>query len=326
LAQPYVKAKFAGDSKEQATRIVDDIFVAMRADLESLPWMDDATRQAALAKLTKVHHEKVGYPDVWRKYNFDVSRAAYAADALAAERFEQKRQLTKIGKPLDRTEWEMTPPTVNAYYEPPLNEIVLPAGELQPPFFSKDFYAPVNLGETGAGTVGHELTHGFDDEGSEYDGDGNLRDWWTKETKAKFEDATHCVQDQYSRYDAVPGVKVNGELTSGENIADIGGVKLGAMALAAWEQAHPEARRTVEGFTDEKLFFLGYAQSWCMKVTPELLEMATHADPHSPPRWRVDGPLADTPAFAQAFGCKPGSPMSPSGATGGGGERVCSVW
>jgi predicted metalloendopeptidase len=260
----------------------------------------------------------VGYPDKWRTYDFDVSRTAYAADAMAAERFELHRELGKVGKPVDRTEWGMTPPTVNAYYDPSMNEIVLPAGELQPPFFSRDFYAPVNLGDEGASTVGHEITHGFDDEGSQFDGEGNLRDWWTKETKAKFDEATKCVQEQYSGYEAVPGVKLNGALTSGENIADIGGVKLGYAALRAWEKAHPEEHRSVDGFTDEQLFFLGYAQGWCSKETPQFLEMLARTNPHSPAKWRVDGPMSDVPAFAQAYQCKAGTPMK-SG-------KVCSVW
>jgi predicted metalloendopeptidase len=318
LAQPYVAAKFAGDSKERAQALVRAIVTAMKRDLESLPWMDEATRKAALAKLDRVHHEKVGYPDTWRTYDFEVTRTAYAQDAMAAQAFEQKRQLGKIGKPVDRTEWGMTPPTVNAYYDPSMNEIVLPAGELQPPFFSKDFYAPVNIGDEGANTIGHELTHGFDDEGSQFDGDGNLRDWWTKETKAKFDEATKCVQEQYSQYDAVPGVKLNGALTSGENIADIGGVKLGVAALDAWENEHPEERRTVEGFSDEQLYFMAYAQGWCTKETPQVLEMMARSNPHSPAKWRVNGPMVDNPAFAQAFHCASGTPMNPG--------KVCSVW
>jgi putative endopeptidase len=318
LAQPYVAAKFAGDSRDRARSLVGEIAEAMRGDLAALPWMDQATRDAALVKIGHLHHEKVGYPDKWRVYDFDVSRASHAANAIAATRFEMHRDLTKVGKPVDRTEWGMTPPTVNAYYDPSMNEIVLPAGELQPPFFSREFYAPVNIGDEGANTIGHEITHGFDDEGSQFDGDGNLRDWWTKETKAKFDDATKCVQAQYSGYEAVPGVKLNGELTSGENIADIGGVKLGFAALHAWEKAHPDERRSVEGFTDERLYFLAYAQGWCSKETPQFLEMLARTNPHSPPRWRVNGPMADTPAFAQAYECKAGTPMN-SG-------KVCVVW
>ena len=311
LAQPYVAARFGGDSKPR-------IVAALQADLQALPWMDDATRQAALAKLAKVRHDKVGYPDTWRIYDFEVTRASYAADAMAAERFEHRRQLAKIGKPVDRTEWQMTPPTVNAYYDPSLNEFVLPAGQLQPPFFSREFYPPVNIGDTGAGTIGHEITHGFDDEGSQFDGDGNLREWWSQGTRSSFDAATRCVQDQYSHYEAVPGVKLDGALTSGENIADIGGLKLGLIALQAWQKDHPEERRTVGGFSDEQLFFVAYAQSWCTKETPEVLELHAHSDRHSPPNWRVNGPMADVPAFASAFQCKAGTPMN----TG----KVCSVW
>jgi predicted metalloendopeptidase len=279
--------------------------------------MDAQTRSAALAKLDAMN-DKVGYPDKWRAYDFEITRTSYAKNALAADLFESRRQLRKIGKPVDKTEWGMTPPTVNAYYDPSLNEIVLPAGELQPPFFSKDFYPPVNIGDEGANTIGHEITHAFDDEGSQFDGAGNLRDWWTKETKGKFEAATKCVQDQYSQYEAVPGVKLNGELTSGENIADIGGVKLGLAALAAWQKAHPNERRTVKGFSDEQLFFLAYSQGWCSKETPQFLETLARTNPHSPPRWRVNGPMSDTDAFAKAYQCKPGTPMN-SG-------RTCSVW
>jgi predicted metalloendopeptidase len=318
LAQPYVAAKFGGDSKPRAKDLAQRIHDAMRTELEGAPWMDEATRKEAVAKLGELRHEKVGYPDKWRSYDFEVSRAAYAANALAAIKWEQARQLRRIGKPIDRGEWQMTPPTVNAYYDPSYNEIVLPAGELQPPFFSRDFYTAVNIGDEGANTIGHEITHGFDDEGSKFDGQGNLRDWWTKETKAKFDEATKCVQAQYSGYEAVPGVKLNGELTSGENIADIGGVKLGYAALKAWEHAHPEERRAVEGYSDEKLFFLAYAQGWCSKETPQILEMYARTNPHVPPRWRVNGPMADVPAFGEAYQCKAGTPMNPG--------KICAVW
>jgi predicted metalloendopeptidase len=317
LAQPYVAAKFAGDSKERADKLVLAIRAAMKGTLETLPWMDDATRKAALEKLGQIH-DKVGYPDTWRVYDFDVSRASYLDNGANADRFELHRQLAKVGKPVDRGEWSMTPPTVNAYYDSSLNEIVLPAGELQPPFFSRVFYPPVNIGDEGANTIGHELTHAFDDEGSQFDGLGNLRDWWTKETKAKFVEATKCVQDQYSHYDAVPGVKLNGELTSGENIADIGGVKLGYAALQAWKRDHPGEHASVAGASDDRLFFLAYAQGWCSKETPEFLEMLARTNPHSPPRWRVNGPMADVPAFADAFQCEPGTPMHPA--------KVCAVW
>jgi predicted metalloendopeptidase len=317
LGQPYVAAKFAGDSKARASELTAGIRQAMRDNLATLAWMDDPTRAAALEKLEKVN-AKVGYPDRWRTYDFEVSRASYAANYLAATRFELHRQLAKIGKPVDRAEWGMTPPTVNAYYNASLNEIVLPAGELQPPYFSKDFYPPVNIGNAGASTIGHELTHGFDDEGAQFDGGGNLRVWWTKRTKTAFDGATKCLQDQYSSYETVPGIRLNGALTAGENIADVGGVKLGYAALVSWERAHPEARRHVEGFTDEQLFFLGYAQAWCEKESPESLATHARTDPHSPARWRVNGPMVDVPAFATAFRCAAGTPMN----TG----KTCAVW
>jgi len=317
LAQPYVTAKFSGDSKPRAQALVTAIHDAMGTELTSLPWMDDATRTAAKAKLEKMN-DKVGYPDKWRTYDFEVGRTSYAANAMASERFEIHRDLAKVGKPVDRTEWDMTPPTVNAYYNPSMNEIVLPAGELQPPFFSREFYAPVNIGDEGANTIGHEITHGFDDEGSQFDGNGNLVDWWSKDTKAKFEEATKCVKDQYSGYEAVPGVKLNGALTAGENIADIGGVKLGYAALKSWQKQHPEEIRKVQGYSDEQLYFLAYAQGWCSKETPQFLETLARTNPHSPPRWRVNGPMADVPAFGEAFKCKAGSPMHP--------DKVCSVW
>jgi predicted metalloendopeptidase len=317
LAQPYVTAKFAGDSKDRARDLVGMIRAAMKTDLTNLPWMDGPTRDAALGKIAKMG-DQVGYPDKWRAYDFAVARGAFAQNEEAAERFELHRQLAKVGKPVDRNDWLMTPPTVNAYYDPSQNKIVLPAGELQPPFFSTKFYPPVNIGNEGGNTIGHEITHAFDDEGSQFDGDGNLVDWWTKDTKAKFEEATKCVQDQYSGYDAVPGVKLNGALTSGENIADIGGVKLGYAALVSWKKAHPEEHKSVEGFTDEQLVFLGYAQGWCSKETPQFLEMLARTNPHSPPRWRVNGPMADVPAFAEAYHCKAGTPLN----TG----KVCAVW
>jgi len=317
LAQPYVAARFGGDSKVRAKALVTAIHDAMRTDLQLLPWMDGTTRASAIAKLDAMN-DKVGYPATWRVYDFTVARDSYASNVMEAEKFELRRQLRKIGKPVDRKEWSMTPPTVNAYYDPSMNEIVLPAGELQPPFFSRDFYTPVNIGSEGANTIGHEITHGFDDEGSQFDGHGNLRDWWSNVTKAKFDAATQCVKDQYGAYEAVPGVKLNGALTAGENIADIGGVRLGYTALTAWKNGHPEEHRDVQGATDEQIFFLGYAQGWCDKSTPELLESRAHTNPHSPPRWRVNGPMAATPAFAKAYQCKEGAPLHPANA--------CVVW
>jgi len=318
LGQPYVAARFAGSSKALATNLVEAVRGAMRAELARLPWMDAATATAARAKLDKME-ALVGYPDTWRTYDFPISRTDYAGDVLAAGRFELHRELGKIGKPVDKHEWGMTPPTVNAYYEPSLNEIALPAGQLQPPFFKATFHPAVNFGATGGSTIGHEMTHGFDDEGSQFDGDGNLRNWWSKGTADQFHEATQCVIDQYAQYEAVPGVRLDGKLTAGENIADIGGVKLGFLAYQTWRaaQATPPPAK-VGPYTDDQLYFLAYGQSWCSKATPQWAELRAHSNPHSPPRWRVDGVVADQPGFAKAFACKSGTPMAPANA--------CTVW
>ncbi len=318
LGQPYVAVRFAGNSKQLAVDLTESVRDAIRTEIDQLPWMDDATRTAAKTKLEKMIH-LIGYPDTWRTYDFAVSRDDYATNVAMAAHFEVARELGKIGKPVDKNEWEMTPPTVNAYYEPSLNEIALAAGQLQPPFFGQAFHPAVNFGATGGGTIGHEMTHGFDDEGSQFDGDGNLRDWWSKATAKKFKAATRCVQDQYSKYEAVPGVHLNGKLTSGENIADIGGVKLGFLAYQAWraKQATPPPAK-VGDYTDDQLYFLAYGQSWCMKTNPEQLESRAHTDPHSPARWRVNGVIVDQPGFGPAFTCKAGAPMNPG--------KACSVW
>ena len=318
LAQSYVKAKFAGNAKVSATDLTKAVLGAMRGELDALPWMDDATRGPAKQKLDKMAY-LVGYPDKWKKYEFTISKSDFAANVRAATKWELARQLAKIGKPVDRFDWQMTPPTVNAYYDSSLNELVLPAGQLQPPFYGPTFHPAVNFGDTGGGTIGHEMTHGFDDQGSQFDADGNLRDWWSKSTKANFKTATKCIQDQYSKYEPVPGVHLDGKLTSGENIADNGGVKLAYEAYKKWraEQKTP-VQKMVEGFTDDQLYYLGYAQSWCMKMTPESLTTRAHSDPHSPAEFRVNGVVVNQPGFAAAFSCKAGSPMAPA--------KNCSVW
>jgi predicted metalloendopeptidase len=318
LAQPYVAARFAGDSKLRATELTKAVLDAMSLELDRLPWMDDATRLSAHQKLTRMS-SLIGYPERFREYDFVVDRKAYGENRMAATKFELARQLRKIGKPVDRQDWLMTPPTVNAYYEPTLNQLALPAGQLQPPFFGATFHPAVNFGATGGGTIGHEMTHGFDDEGSQFDAAGNLRDWWSPETKAAFASATECVVEQYGAYEAVPGVKLDGKLTAGENIADIGGVKIAFLAYQAF-RAHasspPPAQ--VEGLSDEQLYFLAYAQSWCAKLTPELLETMAHTNPHSPPRYRVNGVVVDQPGFAAAYGCAVGTPMNPG--------HACEIW
>jgi predicted metalloendopeptidase len=318
LAQSYVKQKFAGNAKVSATDLTKAVLGAMRGELDTLTWMDDATRGPAKQKLDKMAY-LVGYPDKWKKYEFTISKTDFAANVRVATKHELARQLAKIGKPVDRFDWQMTPPTVNAYYDSSLNELVLPAGQLQPPFYGPSFHPAVNFGDTGGGTIGHEMTHGFDDQGSQFDADGNLRDWWSKSTKANFKTATKCIQDQYSKYEPVPHVHLDGKLTSGENIADNGGVKLAYEAYKTWRsQQKTPVQKTVDGFTDDQLYYLGYAQSWCMKTTPESLTTRAHSDPHSPAEFRVNGVVVNQPGFAAAFSCKAGTPMAPA--------KNCSVW
>ncbi len=318
LGQSFVAAKFSAEAKQEAVDMTKAVFDTMDRQLDVLPWMDDATRVAAKQKLGKMI-ALIGYPDTWRSYDFEVRRDDFFGNLRGANRFEMTRQYGKIGKPVDRFDWQMTPPTVNAYYDPTLNEIALPAGQLQPPFFGGTFHPAVNFGSTGGGTIGHEMTHGFDDEGSQFDADGNLRDWWSKDTKAQFAEATSCVVDQFSEYEAINGLKLDGKLTAGENIADIGGVKLGFQAYQAWRDAEatpPPA--SVDGLSDDQLYFLAYAQSWCAKRTPESAEMRVHTDPHSPPEWRVNGVIVAQPGFGPAYACAAGTPMNP--------EDKCEVW
>jgi len=318
LGQAYVAAKFSGDAKARAVELTDAVADAMGAELDALPWMDAPTRTAARQKLERMAH-LVGFPDRWRAYDFPIKRGDFAGNVRAAAAWEQARQLAKIGQPVDRFDWQMSPPTVNAYYDATLNEIALPAGQLQPPFFGARFHPAVNFGATGGGTIGHEITHGFDDEGSQFDGDGNLRDWWTQATKDRFGAATKCIVEQYGRYEAVPGVRLDGQLTAGENIADNGGVKLGLAAYRRWRAKQRVAPpREVEGFTDEQMYFLAYGQSWCEQLTPELLETMAHSNPHSPARWRVNGVVVNQPDFAEAFACKPAAAMNPA--------EKCGVW
>jgi len=310
LGRSYVEKRFSPEAKPVTVALVTYVLGAMRSELATLWWMDDATRGAARDKLDRVTY-LVGYPEHWRSYDFPIGHD-FARNVQAATRFELARQLAKIGKPVDRGEWQMTAQTVNAYYDPLLNEFALPAGLLQPPLFDPSYHPAANFGSTGAGTIGHEITHGFDDEGSQYDGSGNLRDWWTPATQKNFSDASRCIVDQYSRYEVVPGLYLDGKLTAGENIADAGGVTIAHAAYRAYKAEHP-VEAAVDGVTDEQLFFLSYAQSWCAKLTDDLSETMAHGSPHAPPRYRVEGVLANQPAFAAAFGCA--APAKP-----------CTVW
>jgi len=318
IGQSYVRRYFGADGKKRTTRLVGEIEAAMKRDLEALPWMDPPTRAAAEQKLALVAN-KIGYPDAWRDYSpMALSRASYFGNVLAADAFEVNRLLSQAGGPVDKNEWLMTPPAVNAYYEPTRNEMVFPAGILQPPFFNKVAPEPVNYGGTGM-VVGHELTHGFDDQGRQYDGEGNLRDWWTPAVGKEFDERARCVASQYDGYEALPGVHLNGKLTLGENIADLGGVKLAHAALQA-ERAGKPAGAAVAGFTPDQQFFLGAAQIWCFKGREPYVRLLATVDPHSPARFRVNGPLSNLPEFAAAFGCREGSPMVRPTA------QRCAVW
>ncbi|HEU4613961.1 MAG TPA: M13 family metallopeptidase [Kofleriaceae bacterium] len=314
LGQIYVRDRFPGESKSAAEAQVHAIVAAMKQNLDELPWMDATTKTKAYDKLGKMAY-MIGYPTKWRSYSFKIGAKTYAANALAARRAEQARQMAKIGKPVDRRDWNITPPTVNAFYNPTHNKMVFPAGILQTPFYQVDHSIAVNLGGMGM-VVGHELTHGFDDEGSQFDAVGNMTNWWQPETERQFKQRTQCVVDQYSSYDAGGG-KLNGKLTLGENIADIGGIKL---ALAAYRQLRASAPETdvADGFTEDQQFFLSVGQTWCAKMRPELESMLVTVDPHSPPRWRVNGSVSATPDFAKAFRCKAGAKMRPA--------KQCVVW
>ena len=315
LGRAFVEKTFGAEGKERTQSMVREIEAAMGTDLDGLKWFDDATRAQAHEKLAAIVN-KIGYPDQWRNYDaLEVQRDSYWTNVMRASEFETHRELAKIGKPVDRNEWIMTPPTVNAYYEPSLNEMVFPAGILQPPFFNRAAVKPVNYGAIGM-VMGHELTHGFDDQGRQFDAKGNLRDWWSAPVGKEFETRAQCVVDQYNGYVAVDDLHLNGKLTLGENIADLGGLKL---AHAAYIKGRGgAAAQKVGNWTDDQLFFLGTAQAWCMKMRPETARMKVTVDPHSPARFRVDGPLSNLPEFANAFQCKPGDKMVR--------KAQCTVW
>jgi putative endopeptidase len=315
LGQAYVERTFTPQAKQRALKMVKQIEDAMQRDIQSRPWMSAETKQHALEKLHAVTN-KIGYPDQWRDYStLTISRDDELGNVLRARQFEFHRQLAKIGKPVDRDEWQMTPPTVNAYYDPQMNDINFPAGILQPPLFDPASDDAPNYGDTGA-TIGHELTHGFDDEGRQFDAKGDLRNWWTEEDAKQFKERTSCLVDQYSHYTAVDHVKVNGQLTLGENVADLGGILL---AYMAWhDQTMGEKLAPIDGFTPEQRFFIGYGQSWCSNTRQETKRMWAAMDPHAPDALRVTGVVSNLPEFQQAFHCKAGSPMVR--------KNPCRVW
>jgi putative endopeptidase len=306
LGQAYVERAFRPQAKQRALEMVEQIEDAMRREIESLPWMTAETKRRALEKLHAVTN-KIGYPDRWRDYTaLAVARDDEMGNVERAREFELRRHLAKIGKPVDRGEWVMTPPTVNAYYDAQMNDINFPAGILQPPLFDPQSDDAPNYGNTGA-TIGHELTHGFDDEGRQFDARGNLRDWWTAQDAKQFERRALCISDQYSQYPVVDHIKVNGRLTLGEDLADLGGLIL---AYRAWkEQTKGQPLAPIEGFTPEQRFFIGYGQSWCSNTRDQVKRLSATADPHSPDQFRANGVVSNLPEFEQAFACKPGTPM-----------------
>jgi putative endopeptidase len=324
LGKVYVDQYFAGDSKAKMVEMVRDIESAMGRDIDQLDWMSPTTKARAHEKLAGIAN-KIGYPDKWRDYSsLTIAPTDPVANQLRAEAFENDRQLNKIGKPVDHLEWGMTPPTVNAYYDPSMNDINFPAGILQPPFYDRSKDDAVNYGHIGA-VIGHELTHGFDDEGRKFDAHGNLDDWWTPEDLNKFVARTDCLADEYSSFTAVEeknpadSVHVNGRLTLGENTADNGGLLLAFMAyLQRAKDNHIDTNAKVDGFTGPQRFYIGFAQNWCQNARPEAVRSQALQDPHSPDRFRVDGVIVNQSGFAPAFGCKPNAPMAPA--------KSCRIW
>ena len=306
LAQPFVKKTLGDEGKATVVGMVTAIEASMHENLEKLAWMDEPTRKAAFGKLAKIAN-KIAYPDKWRSYDgLAIARDSYAKNMIAGSSYEHRRQMAKIDKPVDRAEWQMSPPTVNAYYDAQLNEMVFPAGILQPPFYANASPMPTNFGGIGM-VMGHELTHGFDDEGRQFDAEGNLKDWWSGSVNTEFERRAECVQKQFDGYVVLGDVHVNGKLTLGENIADLGGAKL---ALAAMRTKNGSSKRMYEGgYTAEQEYFLGFAQSWCGKLRDEALRHQVATNPHSPPNFRVNGPISNLPEFAQAFSCKADAKM-----------------
>jgi putative endopeptidase len=313
VGKVFVARYFPPSSKAQVTEILRHVKAALKADLAQLPWMSPATREQAIEKLALIE-EKIGYPQTWRDYSqLRIERSSYVMNVLRANEFEYRRQLAKIGKPVDRSEWEMTPQTVNAYYNPSLNEIVFPAGILQPPFFDPAAPAALNYGAIGA-VMGHEITHGFDDQGCQFDGRGNLKNWWTEDDLKRFQAATTAISDQFAKYTVAGGAHVQGKLVTGEAVADLGGVKLAWRAFQAAQvnatPRDPASDKSKYGdFTPDQLFFLGFAHVWAMNIRPEEADRLVLIDPHPPAVWRVNGTLVNLPEFQKAFGIPDNSPM-----------------
>ena len=314
LGQKYVEKTFGAEGKERTLKMVHALETAMGQDIEKLTWMTSATKKQALAKLHAITN-KIGYPDKWRDYSsVEIRRDDAIGNGFRADEFEFQRQLDKIGKPVDRLEWNMTPPTVNAYYDAQMNNINFPAGILQPPFFDNGMDDAVNFGGIGM-VIGHELTHGFDDEGRQFDPQGNLKDWWTPADAKQFQQRAACIDDQYASFTVAPDVHLNGKLTLGENTADNGGLRIALMALLKTIGGNAGK---IDGYTPEQRFFLAFGQVWCSNEREEAVRLQVQTDPHSVPKLRVNGVVQNMPEFQKAFACKAGQPMVKNSA--------CRVW
>jgi putative endopeptidase len=317
LGQIYVQKYFPPEAKTRALEMVNHLIEALNDDLQTLPWMGPATKKQAFAKLA-AFARKIGYPDKWRDYSaYVVDRGPYAFNQMRGAQFEFKRDLNKIGKPVDRTEWDMTPPTVNAYYNPEMNEIVFPAGILQPPFFDMNGDDASNYGAMGA-VIGHEMTHGFDDEGRKFDAQGNLRDWWTPEDEKNFNERAACVEKQFNNYVVQDDIHENGKLVLGESIADLGGLNLAYRALQKAEKG--KKTEPIGGLTADQRFFLSFAQIWASNDRPEFERLMVNTNPHPLARFRAIAPPSNMPEFARAFGCKEGDAMARPSAI------RCQIW
>jgi endothelin-converting enzyme/putative endopeptidase len=315
LGQKYIEVAFGADAKSQITTLVQGIERAMGDDIGTLRWMTDATKSAAIVKLKAITNN-VGYPRKWRDYSkVTIAADDYFGNTERAAEVMTLQRIAKIGQPTDKSEWSMTPPTVNAFYSPQNNSINFPAGILQPPFFDPRRDMAVNYGGVGS-VIGHEMTHGFDDQGRKFDADGNLRDWWTAQDGEEFEKRVSCVADEYSAFTSVDDVKLNGRLTLGENTADNGGVRVAYLALEDALKLTPSDK--IDGFTPEQRFFLGFAQVWCENMSPQELRQRAMTDSHSPGRFRVNGTLQNMPEFQKAYACKPDAPMVR--------PNACRVW
>jgi putative endopeptidase len=315
VGQKYVELTFGVEGKDRTLRMVQELEKALGSDIQDLSWMGPETKKQALVKLTAITN-RIGYPDKWRDYtSLKIARGDALGNSLRSNEFEFQRQLNKIGKPVDKNDWPYPPSTVDASYNPQLNNITFPAGILQPPFYDNEADDAMNFGGIGA-VIGHELTHGFDDEGSQFDAQGNLRNWWTAEDRKEFDQRTQCVADEYSGFNSVDDLKVNGKLTLGENTADNGGVRIAYIALM--NVLAGKEPPSIDGLTAKQRFFLGWANVWCQNRSDELARMLVTVDPHSPGKWRINGVVANMPEFRDAYHCKADAPMVR--------QNACRVW